>query len=71
MPRMPSHNLNRLRFLLTASLFAFATVTTTHAQSLRPAPEQQLAHDIYKDFIEIRSGYTTGATTPVAEAAAS
>lgn len=35
-----------------------------------PAVDQQLAHDIYKQFIEIKSGYTTGATTPVAEAAA-
>lgn len=35
-----------------------------------PAADQQLAHDIYKQFIEIKSGYTTGATTPVAEAVA-
>jgi len=35
-----------------------------------PAADQQLAHDIFKQFIEIRSGYTTGATTPVAQAAA-
>ena len=35
-----------------------------------PAAEQQLAHDIYKQLIEIKSGYTTGATTPVAEAMA-
>ena len=40
------------------------------AQSTRPEPEKQLAHDIYKQFVEIQSGYTTGATTPVAEAAA-
>jgi len=45
-------------------------VTTTHAQSTRPDSEKQLAHDIYEEFIEIRSGFTTGATTPVAEAAA-
>jgi len=41
-----------------------------HAQSTRPEPEKQLAHDIYKQFVEIQSGYTTGSTTPVAEAAA-
>jgi acetylornithine deacetylase/succinyl-diaminopimelate desuccinylase-like protein len=40
------------------------------AQTMRPAAEKTLAHDIYKEFVEIRSGYTTGATTPVAEAAA-
>ena len=32
--------------------------------------DKQLARDIYKEFIEIKSGYTTGATTPVAQAAA-
>jgi acetylornithine deacetylase/succinyl-diaminopimelate desuccinylase-like protein len=44
--------------------------TALHAQSTRPESEKQLAHDIYKQFIEIRSGYSTGETTPVAEAAA-
>ena len=43
---------------------------TTKAQTTRPNSEKQLAHDIYKQFIEIQSGFTTGATTPVAEAAA-
>jgi len=41
-----------------------------HAQTTRPDPEKQLARDIYKQFIEIQSGFTTGSTTPVAEAAA-
>jgi acetylornithine deacetylase/succinyl-diaminopimelate desuccinylase-like protein len=40
------------------------------AQSVRPEAEKQLAHDIYKEFVEIQSGFTTGSTTPVAEAAA-
>jgi acetylornithine deacetylase/succinyl-diaminopimelate desuccinylase-like protein len=40
------------------------------AQTMPPVADKQLAHDIYKEFIEIQSGYTTGATTPVAEAAA-
>ncbi len=40
------------------------------AQTTRPDAEKQLAHDIYKQFIEIQSGFTTGSTTPVAEAAA-
>jgi acetylornithine deacetylase/succinyl-diaminopimelate desuccinylase-like protein len=50
-----------LLFLCTVSL---------SAQTVRPEPEKQLAHDIYKEFVEIQSGFTTGATTPVAEAAA-
>jgi acetylornithine deacetylase/succinyl-diaminopimelate desuccinylase-like protein len=37
---------------------------------LAPAADQQLARDIYQQFVEIKSGYTTGSTTPVAEAAA-
>jgi len=40
------------------------------AQTMRPEAEKALAREIYKEFIEIQSGYTTGATTPVAEAAA-
>src|ERR1700727_3146431 len=45
-------------------------VVTLGAQTM-PAPvDQKLAHDIYKEFVEIQSGFTTGSTTPVAEAAA-
>src|SRR6476619_1472866 len=40
------------------------------AQTMRPEAEKALAREIYKEFIEIQSGYTTGATTPVAEAVA-
>lgn len=40
------------------------------AQIIPPPADKQLAHDIYKEFVEIQSGFTTGATTPVAEAAA-
>ena len=35
-----------------------------------PPAEQKLARDIYQQMIEIKSGYNTGATTPVAEAVA-
>src|ERR1700689_1758829 len=55
-------------FIALVAIFLFTI--TAHAQSMRPDSEKQLAHDIYKEFIEIRSGFTTGATTPVAEAAA-
>src|SRR5689334_7034784 len=43
---------------------------TLRAQTLPPPADQQLAHDIYKQSVEIQSGFTTGSTTPVAEAAA-
>jgi len=40
------------------------------AQNVAPEADRALARDIYKQFVEIQSGYSTGATTPVAEAAA-
>jgi acetylornithine deacetylase/succinyl-diaminopimelate desuccinylase-like protein len=65
--RMP--NSKYFSFLL---LFAFSWFVTAslNAQATRPDAEKKLARDIYKEFIEIQSGFTTGSTTPVAEAAA-
>lgn len=40
------------------------------AQTTPPEPERQLARAIDKEMVEINSGFTTGATTPVAEAVA-
>src|SRR5216117_739641 len=37
--------------------------------TMPPESERQLARAIYKEMVEINSGYTTGATTPVADAA--
>jgi acetylornithine deacetylase/succinyl-diaminopimelate desuccinylase-like protein len=51
-------------------LFAAATVSAFAADVMPPADDQQLAREIYKQIVEIKSGYTTGATTPVAEAIA-
>jgi acetylornithine deacetylase/succinyl-diaminopimelate desuccinylase-like protein len=57
--------------LRTLSLLLLAIAASSlPAQIMPPQPDQQLAHDIYKEFVEIQSGFTTGATTPVAEAAA-
>ena len=39
-------------------------------RTMPPESERQLARSIYQEMVEIKSGYTTGATTPVAEAAA-
>jgi acetylornithine deacetylase/succinyl-diaminopimelate desuccinylase-like protein len=39
-------------------------------QNMPPEPERQLSRDIYKQLVEIKSGFTTGATTPAAEAMA-
>lgn len=51
-------------------LCAVAAPLCAQTAPLAPAPDQQLARDIFRQFVEIHSGYTTGSTTPVAEAAA-
>ncbi len=56
-----------MRRQLTILVFAASSLS---AQLTTPASDKQLAHDIYKEFVEIQSGFSTGATTPVAEAAA-
>src|SRR5690242_19517808 len=55
-------------FLVLA--IASLAATSLNAQVMRPDAERRLAHDIYKEFIEIQSAFSTGSTTPVAEAAA-
>jgi len=40
------------------------------ASTMPPESDQRLAHDIYKEVIEIKSGFTTGSTTPVVDAIA-
>ncbi|MBI3567933.1 MAG: M20/M25/M40 family metallo-hydrolase [Gemmatimonadetes bacterium] len=55
--------------LLPLAIAALVAVPAL-AQTTRPADEQALARAIYKEFIEIPSGFTTGSTTPVAQAAA-
>src|SRR5947208_15210656 len=58
---------SRLFYLILIVLLDSARVS---AQTTRPDAERKLAHDIYKKFVEVQSSFTTGATTPVAEAAA-
>ena len=60
----------KVKNLLHLAITLFVSCASASAQTTRPEPERQLAHDIYKDFVEIQSGFTTGTTTPVAEAAA-
>jgi acetylornithine deacetylase/succinyl-diaminopimelate desuccinylase-like protein len=55
----------RLLFLI------LAFVATAAAQrNYAPEPERQLAREIYKEFIEINTSFSTGSTTPLAETAA-
>ena len=51
-------------------ILALVPLICLAASNLPPEADQHLAHDIYREIIEIKSGYTTGATTPVAEAVA-
>ena len=64
----PMEECRMLRSLFLAFLLLSALALS--AQTMAPAADKQLAHDIYKEFVEIQSGFTTGSTTPVAEAAA-
>lgn len=47
-----------------------ATAAGAQDRTMPPETDRQLARAIYKEMVEIKSGYTTGATTPVAEAVA-
>jgi len=55
-----------LRLFVLPSLVVVSAI----GQTMPPEPERQLAREIYTELVEIKSGYTTGATTPVAEAVA-
>jgi acetylornithine deacetylase/succinyl-diaminopimelate desuccinylase-like protein len=57
-------------WMLKLTVLGLLAAAILAGQGMPPEAEKQLARDIYKQFVEIRSGYTTGATTPVAEAAA-
>jgi len=58
------------QILCTLLLACVPAAALAQSAPLPPPADQQLAREIFKQFIEIKSGYTTGATTPVAEAAA-
>ncbi len=54
----------RLALIVLLSFSAWA------ADLMPPVSEQQLAREIYKQMIEVKSGFTTGSTTPIAESVA-
>src|SRR5882724_1950751 len=53
--------------LLPLALICLAKLA---AENTLPPPAQALAREIYKEMIESNSGFTTGPTTPIAEAVA-
>ena len=52
------------------ALLLSAGSAAAQTRNMPPEADRALARDIYKEMVEIKSGFTTGATTPVAEAAA-
>lgn len=55
---------------MIALLLTLLTAGAAQAASMPPEAEQRLAREIYKEMIEVKSGYTTGTTTPIAESVA-
>jgi len=58
------------RLLILVGVLVLASASVAVAQTMPPESEQQLARAIYKEMVEINSGFTTGATTPVVEGVA-
>lgn len=59
----------KLQSIIVLFLSYSFSITSVAQPTLRPESEQKLAHDIFQQFVEIPSGFTTGATTPVIDAA--
>jgi len=59
-----------MRPIAVLCLAVCASAARAQDRTMPPDAERQLARAIYKEMIEIKSGYTTGATTPVANAVA-
>ncbi|MBZ5576527.1 MAG: M20/M25/M40 family metallo-hydrolase [Acidobacteriia bacterium] len=55
-----------LRLISLSVLFGLALPAAT----LPPEADQRLSREIFKEMIEAKSGFTTGSTTPIAEAVA-
>jgi acetylornithine deacetylase/succinyl-diaminopimelate desuccinylase-like protein len=58
------------KHLLCASFLAALFCLPAIPDNLPPPEYQKLTHDIYKQLIEINTSYSTGATTPAAQAVA-
>jgi acetylornithine deacetylase/succinyl-diaminopimelate desuccinylase-like protein len=56
--------------MLRPLLLLIVPIASFAASNMPPETDQRLAHDIYREIIEIKSGFSTGATTPVVHAIA-
>src|SRR5271170_7867220 len=59
-----------MKHLLRASAFGALLCLPMCPATLPPPEYQKLTHDIYKQLIEINTSFSTGATTPAAQAMA-
>jgi len=59
-----------MRHFVVVGLVAIASTAAAQNRTMPPEAERQLARAIYKEMVEINSGFTTGATTPVVDAVA-
>ena len=59
-----------MRRVILLSTMTLATTAFAQDRTMPPETDRQLARAIYKEMIEINSGFTTGSTTPVAEGVA-
>ena len=55
---------------VVTGLAFIATTAAAQSRTMPPESERQLARAIYKEMVEVKSGFTTGSTTPLAEAVA-
>ena len=55
---------------IAACVLMFAAAAHAQNRALPPQSERDLAREIYKEMVEVKSGFTTGSTTPLAEAVA-
>jgi acetylornithine deacetylase/succinyl-diaminopimelate desuccinylase-like protein len=60
----------RFTFIIVSGFAVFRAAVLLGAANLPPAADQQLAREIYKEMVESKSGFSTGSTTPIAEAEA-
>jgi acetylornithine deacetylase/succinyl-diaminopimelate desuccinylase-like protein len=51
-------------------VLAFIALTVQAADTMPPEVDRRLAREIYKEMVETKSGFSTGATTPIANAVA-
>jgi acetylornithine deacetylase/succinyl-diaminopimelate desuccinylase-like protein len=55
---------------IAACVILCATAARAQGRTMPPESERALAREIYKEMVEVKSGFTTGTTTPIAEGVA-